>query len=288
MGKTIHGEKYAEIKKLWAQGWTQKAIGKELSMSRSQVGRVLKTTVRNPLPVYSELHELEGNYIIVGDVQLPTTDWEFASYVPLVAKNFGIRKLVIAGDFLNVDSFSRYPITERLPAIMDEFAAAKELLDSWDDAFDEIEYIPGNHEKRFMRWSNGHLGMEVLGRLLDNDKLRVYSSTRIVVVSGGVSWRVTHQNGYSVHTGNVGGQLAHKFQTNVITHHEHSVGIMRDKWNHYTVVSNGGLHDEKTMHYVQEYDNTRKTMSQSFVMLDNGVAHLLTPYSSMTDWSVYL
>ena len=289
MGKTLHKDKYPEIERLYGIGLSHRAIAERVNVSQSAVTRYLqkikpKTT---DLVDYSKIPEFEGDFIIVGDVQLPTTDWDFAAKVPLVAKKFKIKNLIIAGDFINADAFSDYPDTERLPAFMEEIRAGRQLLDSWDGAFKNIYYLMGNHEVRFMRWSEGQLGAEVLGNMLHNSKLRAYNATRAVVRSGKELWRVTHQDSYRKNTGSVGQELAHKYQMNVITHHEHAVGILRDKFDHFTIVSNGGLHREEAMHYVQQYDTVRKRMSQSFVLLRRGIAHLLTPYN-MTDWSMYI
>ncbi len=110
----------------------------------------------------------------------------------------------------------------------------------------------------------------------------------VELISNDILWRATHQANYSRVTGSVAETLAEKYQCNIITHHEHRVGILRSKWGRYTLVSNGGLHDYKSMWYVNKFDTTSPTMQNSFVILQDGVAHLLTPYIDMTDWSRWI
>src|SRR5690554_4400415 len=53
---------------------------------------------------------LSGDWIVVGDVQLPTTDIDFAMLPALVAERYltAPRRLLIAGDLLNMDFVSKY------------------------------------------------------------------------------------------------------------------------------------------------------------------------------------
>jgi len=290
MGKVIHGEKDSEILRLHHLGWNSVQIGQHLEMHRSTVSRRLEgLKPRFPdMPVYSGIPEIKGDAIVAGDIQIPTTDWAFCARVPVVAEKWDIPNLIIAGDLLNLDAFSSFPITEKLAAFKTELETARTLLDSWSHAFKNIYYIMGNHEQRIFRWSKGEMDAELLQYLIAQEKLEAFNESRANLISSGVNWRITHQDAYSVYAGKVGQELALKYQTNVITHHEHRSAVTRDRFNRYTVIQNGGLHNIDTMHYVNQYDNARPVMTQSFVMVRNGVGHLLTPYSDMTDWSLYL
>jgi len=289
MGKRIH-DKDDEILRLHHLGCNSTQIGRQLEMHRATVSRrLLELKPQFPeMPVYSGIPEIEGDVIVAGDIQIPTTDWDFCEKVPLVAEKWNIPNLVIAGDMLNLDAFSSFPVTEKLSAFKTELATARTLLASWSHAFKNIYYIMGNHEQRIFRWSKGEMDAELLQYLIAEEKLEAFNESRANVVSGGVNWRITHQDAYSVYAAKVGQELALKYQTNIITHHEHRSAITRDRYNRYTVVQNGGLHNIDAMHYVNQYDNARPVMTQSFVMVRKGVAHLLTPYSDMTDWSFYL
>ena len=141
---------------------------------------------------------------------------------------------------------------------------------------------------RFFKWAKGELDASALEDMIRYEKLKAYDDTKVYVESGGENWLITHQDGYSKLTGRIGVELAAKHRVHVITHHEHAAGILRDMFNWQTVVSNGGLFKAEAMHYVQQYSNTRKAMTQSFVMLKEGTAHLLTPYPTWTDWSMYI
>jgi len=290
--------KRKEILKLREQGHTQRKIAKTLGLSPGYVGEVtfgipagmpeVEELIGVKTEDFSEVVELKGNFIVVGDVHVPTTNWKFASYVSKVAVSQGIKRLVIVGDLLNFDSLSDFSIDRPVTQLRKELKYAKKLLNQWAKVFDEIHYFMGNHENRFFRSLKGELTVDLLGGFFDCDNLNIYRSSVVELISNGVLWRATHQANYSRVTGNVAEALAEKYQCNIITHHEHKVGILRSKWGRYTLISNGGLHDHKAMWYVNKFDTTSPVMQNSFVVLQEGVAHLLTPYTDMTDWSRWI
>ena len=106
-----------EILNLREQGHTQRQIAKALGLSRGYIAEVTfgvpvgaTKKVEELMEDFSEVVELKGDFIVVGDVHVPTTNWKFASYVSKVAISQGIGCLVIVGDLLNFDSLSDFPI----------------------------------------------------------------------------------------------------------------------------------------------------------------------------------
>ncbi|GIV82580.1 MAG: hypothetical protein KatS3mg051_1934 [Anaerolineae bacterium] len=240
------------------------------------------------LPVFDGEPKLEGDWVVCGDVHLPTTDYELAETMLRVARDLGLKRLLIAGDLINADAFSLYEHVVPPVSFEDEVRVAVRVVSAWCDWFDDILLLMGNHELRVIRRSNGNINATMLGHILNagHGKLRVSPYSHAIITSGGQVWRVTHQRNYSRITGRLADQLAQKYQCNIISLHQHHVAVQRDTWNRYTVIDGGGLHDDHKMAYVSLVDNNMPTMARGFVLLVHGTGHLITPYVGMTDLDV--
>jgi hypothetical protein len=237
------------------------------------------------LPIYTETAVIEEDCIIIGDVHIPTTFWELAEMVDIVADLHleRPRTLIIAGDFINADAVS----THRNTVSHEEFVIARDMLKDWTHTFDRIILLMGNHEMRIFKQLYGSIGEDEIQALFTSgleDIVEVYNVGQIVVNHNNILWRITHQAAYSKIKGRVANILANKHHMNIISHHEHHVLVSRDDHDNYTIINNGGLHDHEKMAYVNQFDNTRSTMNNGFVMLRDGYPYLFTPYRTMTDW----
>ena len=240
------------------------------------------------MPIYTETPTLEGDCIVVGDIHIPTTFWELADMVNVVASHLDNPALIIAGDLINADALSSYPFTVAPPSLQTELSIARNLLQMWSETFGLIIMIMGNHEMRVFKNLYGSIGGVDIRSLFVGDvgdKFELYNIGQVIVNSGDERWRITHQNSYSKIKGRTANILAQKHQSNIISHHEHHIAMMRDDYDYYTIVNNGGLHDHEKMAYVSQFDSNRPIMNNGFTMLRDGVAHLFTPYHSMTDWN---
>lgn len=242
------------------------------------------------LPRFTGEPHIEGDCIVAGDFQLPTTDFEFAERILTLGRALNIKTLLIVGDWVNVDAFSRYDhIVPPIPFAM-EVAASVQLMSRYAEWFDTIWLALGNHEHRLVKLMKGDISGSMLGRLLSaaHGKLRITPYSHIVIHSGGQTWRATHQVNYSKIKGRVGDELAQKFQCNIINHHQHHASKMMDRYGRYVVIDNGGLFDVDKMSYVKLRDSTSVGMTQGFTVLLNGVGHLITPYPAFTDLGLWL
>ncbi|KKK50059.1 hypothetical protein LCGC14_3128820, partial [marine sediment metagenome] len=112
-------------------GYTQESIGKQLyrtkeavahkvkgliasgAIKSKQLGRNFSNIADIDLPIYTETPVVTDNCIVVGDIHIPTTFWELADKVSLVADGYleSPKTLIVAGDFINADAISKYPFT---------------------------------------------------------------------------------------------------------------------------------------------------------------------------------
>ena len=88
------------------------------------------------LPELRKPFHLEGDWVICGDVHVPFTDWTWAHRVSRVGRKMKRpRKLLIAGDLLDMASFSTYLHVVDPPSWYQEKTAAKALLVEWLSVF---------------------------------------------------------------------------------------------------------------------------------------------------------
>jgi hypothetical protein len=282
-----------ELYALHGAGYTFEELGKKYGMTQDAVKGLIRTARLSIDPKKDVVHlgsplELAGNFLIVGDVHVPATDWAFASLVGRVADKTGIRRLVIGGDFFNQDLWSRYPQVVTQPTWREERDAARVLLHDWLEVFDEIYTIHGNHDRRLAKFTAGEFDeSDVWGLVATSRKMHHSNRGYCTVNSGGQVWRVTHPRNYGRNQLTVASDLANKYQCHVITFHEHHSAIGWDVYGHYVCVNSGTLVDPRKLAYVELEDNRMAAMLKSFVVLRDGVVTVLGehPY---TDWRAWL
>ena len=228
--------------------------------------------------------------IIIGDAHLPTTDFALAETMLKIAQRLGIKKLLIAGDLINADAYSRYEHLVSPPTLAEESAVAVRFMARVGEVFDEHVLLRGNHEDRFLKRNGGNVSVGVLGALFSSarGKLRTTPYSYATVRSGGQVWRVTHQRNYSRIPGRVAERLAMKYGCNIISFHQHHVGVHMSSNGQWVLVDGGGLFDDEKMAYVQLTDSIMPRMARGFVVLEHGTASLVTPYPAMTNMRYWL
>lgn len=232
--------------------------------------------------------DLSGDYVIVGDVHIPATDWSFARLVGMVADKLQIPRLIIAGDFLNADFASTYRVIAPPATWREERDAARVLLHDWLETFSEIYVIQGNHDRRITNWAAAEFDeIDIWGMISSSNKLHISKFGYLTVNSGGIPWRVTHPKNYSINQLTVASELAQKYQTNVISHHEHHLGLGWDRYKRFVCVNNGCLVDIKKLAYAHLDDSKIAGMAQGFTVIKNGCPKVYGRYP-FTDWAEVL
>lgn len=241
------------------------------------------------IPVFTGYPRVAGNWVVTGDVHLPTTDMNLARNLLDTARFLNIRKLAIVGDLLNMDAFSKYDHIVPPISFAAEVEPAVALIKEYAGWFDRIVMVLGNHEHRLMKPLHGHMKAEWFGRILDagGNNLEVSPYSYMELTSGNELWRLTHPGNYSTIKGRVADQLAQKFQCNIVSFHEHHVAKLRDKYNRYTIINGGMLAEPDEMAYVKLVDTTSAEMCKGFVVIKDGHGDLVTPYASYTDFERY-
>jgi len=229
------------------------------------------------------------DFMVIGDAQVPTTDYSFALLPAVVAAKHlkHPRRLIIAGDFMNFDALAKYEKILPLPTLKEEYEAARNLLANWYETFDDIYALTGNHERRKMFLLKGEESLEdVLATVKPpNGKIHATVYDRCTVLTSQGKYTILHGGSYRKLTLSTTNYYAQKFQSHIISHHEHHAAIGMDEHDRYFVIANGGLFDVKKMAYVQMETKTMAGMSQGFTMVKNGFPTL---FGKWTDWGQWI
>lgn len=232
---------------------------------------------------------LDGDWLIVGDVHAPTTDYDLAQLVGMVAERHGLTQLLIAGDLLNQDVFSVHPRSGEPVPWQHEKAAARSLLLEWLDLFERVVWSGGNHERRLSRATWGAFEMEDLRDMIIgyNSNVEVTRYGYVVIETPTGPWRVTHPKNYSRIPLRTANTLAMKYGMHVLSFHEHHVGKSWSDNGRYVIANGGGLFDWTRLEYVMLDDSTGPVMNKGFSTLRDGY---LTIYSEepYTNWAAEL
>lgn len=232
-----------------------------------------------------------ANAVIIGDVQLPSTNYDFFALVMAIGREYlkKPRRLVIAGDLVNGDAFSDYDADVPTPAFSQEVEAGQVFFDEAMRTFDEAYYVLGNHDRRAGKRTKGALSPKMLLSMLTHDRrVRISHWGHLVIKNpNGYDWRVTHGSEYSVNQLTVSDMMAIKYQQNIILHHEHHLSRGYDRYGRYQIINNGGLFDTGSMGYVVLDDSKKAAMIPGFSLMRNGYVDLLGP-EGFTNWDAWI
>lgn len=232
--------------------------------------------------------ELEGDWVIVGDVQLPTTDYDFAMLPAAIAQKYlkKPRQLLICGDLMNMDAFSAYENQIGLPGFRQEVESARALLLTWFKVFDRIVWVSGNHEARISKRSHGSILMQDLAMLV-NARIETSEFDRVTVDTPNGLYTVAHGSDYGINQLTVADALVAKYRTHIILHHQHHASVGWDRYKHNIIIDNGGLFNSWHMAYVQMTTSKKANMQNGFTLLRGGYPTLFSR-EPMTDWDAWL
>ena len=124
--------------------------------------------------------------------------------------------------------------------------------------------------------------------IIQNPRIEVSNFGWMTVKTSTGIWRITHSRNYSVNAGTVGSELANKFQSNIISHHQHHANKGMDKYKRFCTIDNGTLADFSQFGYAVLDDSKSPNMANAFTLLKNGIGHLLWKHPALTDWSMYI
>jgi hypothetical protein len=233
--------------------------------------------------------ELEGDWIIAGDIHCNTVNTDFMRRPLEIATRYlkKPRRFMIAGDFLNQDAWSGYENVYPLPSFSKELQSARQFLDMYLKVFDEIWMFVGNHDLRITRKSGTAIQPEDMMRMISHDtRVKVSHWGHALLNTARGVYRISHGSEYSIQQLNVADQMAQKYGQHIVLWHEHHTALGMDRFKRHVILNGGGLFDQSSMAYTQIEDNKRPNMANGFVMIRNGYPYLFSDH--FTDWQFWL
>ena len=250
-----------------------------------------------PRPNLSRFHQShitlpDGAYIITCDWHAPFYSELWAYRLLEVSRRSGIRKLIIAGDGLDLASLSHWGADPEM-SFEQEMGYAADWLWTLYHWFDEIYYTRGNHSDRIARVTNWQVrATTIIDSLLsrkardvqqpfqfDPQKL-VVSNFPYLTIADKVF--VCHPTSYSRLPLTIGRQLAVIHDMHVIGAHSHFQGHTKALNGKY-VFDCGGMFDETMIRYRYESITTHGPWSNGFLIYCDGYITELGE-EPQTDW----
>jgi len=233
------------------------------------------------LPLFIGHPQIDGDAVVISDVHAPFTDYEFAEKPNEVGEHYGVKRLIIAGDLLDSGTQNKFRKKVRPPTFSTDLEMGRKLLAYWSEWFDEMWFLPGNHDDWFLENEDGDINIQDIYHLLRGDSLRgMFIDTpyaRVTLNSSGEVWTIPHQAENNVTSLVTGEKLVNKYRTNVIVPHQHNHAWGYDRYGHNVIVDIGGLHDENKMAYMTLKTSTRPKFDKSFAVIIDGGFDVITP-----------
>lgn len=232
---------------------------------------------------------LSGDFIVAGDVHCDTVNKGFMQRPLQIAKEYleYPRKLLVVGDFINANHWSRHEAVSPQSSFARELASARAFFDLYLKTFDIIKITLGNHDRWVQRGSRVAIEPQDLLRMISNDpRIEISWWGHAIIETPNGEFRCTHGSEYSVNQLVVADQMAQKYQQHIIHHHQHHLARGMDRFKKYIIIDNGGLFDETAMAYAVLDDNKKARMMNGFTLLKNGTPYLFgrEPYTDYDFW----
>lgn len=259
-------------------------------------GRCRKCYLNDPLGLYGAMEVVKkeaelaptipprpnvyGSALILFDPHIPFHDPVVIQDALEAAVMLGIKKLIIPGDVMHMDTISKYIGVGKTVNVTDELVSCGKVLNALATLFDEIVCIPGNHDQRLEKMiaqmqdtKDGRRGLEMVANLLGandiNDAEDVsYRYLRHFFTSPKITWHslpdlILNDTWLIQHPGSVSRvppqterAMARKFRKSVLQGHSHVWGVGFDD-SGIDVCFNGGhaARDER-WRYMRERPST--------------------------------
>jgi len=257
---------------------TYKACSRKIGQERKRApGAWHAMVAESPFAPIQDPPTLDGNTLLLFDLQIPWHDEKWVNRVTGLAIKWGVENLGIGGELLDLNAFSFFGRTENVEAKM-EFAAGRQAIRAFSTNFKHKVYAPGNHEMRLSRLTGHALQVQDAMTLWCNDPtVKTTDHHWFWVLSGGQPFRVVHPRNISTAPGAVPAKLSAKYGCNVVSGHGHLVGMAMDISGQHWAIDAGVCCDPSRMPFGTLELNTRPAQNQGAVVIMDGIPILLTP-----------
>lgn len=326
-------EQIQKVTALYKAGNTYYEIGQKIKPQRSgeQVRWLVRTLRANgewgveesPFPRYDEPLVMEGDALVLPDIEAPYHHAEFINRCIDLAHSWGIYQAIVAGDLLHFSSLSSWgaefveesnnghskamEVLEELaskvsksqrrhilaqmdqleketldpsPSYSSEMKIARKLVRQLSDAFEEIHFVLGNHEVRFIRaiQSSAYPQELLINLQAEEPKWKIAPYFYSYLISNGEKFIAEHPATAAKYAPIY---LANKYEAHILMAHSHAWTLSKNASGRYWAIQMGCCVDEKRLPYASQRHNTKDAHRLGAVIVRNGYPWLL---GEETDW----
>jgi DNA repair exonuclease SbcCD nuclease subunit len=250
---------------------------------------VTKKSARADIP--SPLKLFEGplkipheSAVVIGDLHCPHHNPLMIERVVRTAYKHKIRSLIIAGDLFDFAKLSRHT-HDQIEASLDEtLLIGGDVLGYLMKAFTELILLPGNHDQ----WLSRKLDAPFDFGLIVDAALRGRKGKTSLLVTNhdyvllGDKWLIGHPSNYSAQGGKTPSELADIYGKNVVTGHNHVIGLASSKSGKYMGIDCGHMSNQEYHFYADRRLSKTPRWCAGFVVIDRGYPTLYT--ENWSDW----
>lgn len=249
----------------------------------------------SPTKKYDDFEVIEtDDVIIISDLEIPDHNPLYLLYALLVAMRFGIRNLIILGDFIatDQDALTDWPTLVRgnEMSLQSVSTLMKSVIYRFLMWFLFIWFVEGNHDERVARKTGGEVHLGMLLPQQDNVRYSRYQYLWIKTKRGYVY--ACHPRQYSANSVGLGQKIYNKLRApdgtkpiSVVLGHTHQAQTGTSPDGHAEIIALGTLRDKDRTKYKALSANTHHEWENGFLMIRNGYFY---PLTSRSDWRFWL
>lgn len=229
----------------------------------------------NAGPEFNKAISLQANKVLLlGDAEIPDHDATVFEAAIKIAVKFGIKILIITGDLIALDSFSKWMRAQVYQlAFKEELDPMLLTLKVFLQTFDRIIYFSGNHERRLNHAVDGHIN---IGDFLQNiPGLEFSEYAYCYLKSGDRDWMICHQKNFGTVPMQVPRRICETRHMNIWCAHNHRLGWAKDPSAKYYLVEGGHCRSEEHTAYKMLQVTAHPMWNPGFGMIIDGNPYLV-------------
>ena len=218
-----------------------------------------------------------GDCLVTSDWHIPYHDQGLVDRMLLVAKTLGVKQLVINGDFLNQDAFSKWKGHAFQMDWRTEKAIARATIRQLCETFKTIYYIMDNHDRRIM-WMHEKPSefseddvLDLITDAISRRHIRASIYYHYVIINA--TWRVTSPKEYRRTKLSLPNRLAQVYGSHIISGGDHLFGMGMDDSGRYIIANNCCIVNAAETPYINVQDTTYPKWNPGFYAILDNVLH---------------
>jgi len=217
--------------------------------------------------------------LVCSDIHVPAESKLWLNRLLAYRKKHKISHIIIAGDFWNHDSVSRWELKDPFLNLRKELERGKEVLKQLTKEA-HVYLICGNHDIRMPRALNHALSFVEWMKMIHTFNLTVTDNDFLMLLSGTRNFRICHPHkAYSRVKGKQVSAHAHDLQCDAMMGHQHYLSVMTNSTGKYVCVDLGCMCDPKAFMYKQASTTRHPEWENGFIHVKEGKIKLISDYT---------